>query len=96
MQALLKKSMPKALGHITSLKQLIELKLTPAPAGGAKAATATTFQPGNDAPFVCPITELPLNGRFRAVVLRPNGLVVSERALKEVRPVLALYLQLMT
>ncbi|KAK9868399.1 hypothetical protein WJX84_009405 [Apatococcus fuscideae] len=82
-QALLKKSMPKALGHITSLKQLIELKLTPAPAGGAKAATATTFQPGNDAPFVCPITELPLNGRFRAVVLRPSGLVVSERALKE-------------
>ncbi len=83
-QALLKKSMPKALGHITSIKQLTELKLTPAPAGDARPADATSFQPGNDAPFICPVTELPLNGRFRAFVLRPSGLVVSERAIKEV------------
>ena len=76
--------MPKALGHITSIKQLTELKLTPAPAGGARPADATSFQPGNDAPFICPVTELPLNGRFRAFVLRPSGLVVSERAIKEV------------
>ena len=82
LQALLKKSMP--LGHITSIKQLTELKLMPAPAGDARPANATSFQPGNDAPFICPVTELPLNGRFRAVVLRPSGLVVSERALKEV------------
>ncbi|KAK9844802.1 hypothetical protein WJX74_007036 [Apatococcus lobatus] len=82
-QALLKKSMPKALGHITSLKQLTELKLTPAPEGGSKPVDSTSFQPGNDAPFICPITEVPLNGRFRAFVLRPSGLVVSERAVKE-------------
>lgn len=83
-QALLKKSMPKALGHITSLKQLTELQLTPAPAGGSRPVDSTSFQPGNDAPFICPITDLPLNGRFRAFVLQPSGLVVSERAIKEV------------
>lgn len=86
-QALLKKSMPKALGHITSLKQLTELQLTPAPAGGSRPVDSTSFQPGNDAPFICPITEVPLNGRFRAFVLQPSRLVVSERAIKEVRDI---------
>lgn len=33
--------------------------------------------------LACPITGLPFNGTFRFVALKPSGIVVSERALKE-------------
>lgn len=74
--ALLHKSMPAALSHITSMKSLINLKLERIPhMPGGKA---------HDVDFHCPITGLELNGRYRFVVHRPSGHVVSERALKEI------------
>lgn len=39
----------------------------------------------NGADFMCPLTGLPMNGRYRFFAFRRSGLVVSEKALKEVR-----------
>lgn len=82
---LLNKTMPTALVHITGLKSLTELKLHRQEGGQQKsAASQVTFQPGNDTDFSCPIAGVPFNGRFKFVAIRPSGLVVSEKALKEV------------
>ncbi len=75
--ALLNRTLPSALAHITSLKQLVPLKLDPVPGAGAagRGAAAADWQ--------CPVTGLEMNGRARFVVHRPTGRAVSERALKE-------------
>ncbi|EFJ45713.1 hypothetical protein VOLCADRAFT_63267, partial [Volvox carteri f. nagariensis] len=78
-QRLLDKSIPQALSHITGLKSVLELKLHP-----AKKSASATFQPSNDSDFCCPVTGVAFNGRYKFVVLRPSGHVVSEKALKEV------------
>ena len=49
-------------------------------------ATAGDFQLANGADFACPLTGLPMNGRYRFSVLRSTGHVLSEKALKEVSP----------
>ncbi|KAG2440121.1 hypothetical protein HXX76_004235 [Chlamydomonas incerta] len=91
---LLDKTLPPTLSHITGLRSVIELKLTPAAgtsgangAGAAKApkaASQVSFQPSNESQFTCPVSGTPFNGRYKFVILRPSGLVVSERAIKEV------------
>ncbi|KXZ45541.1 hypothetical protein GPECTOR_53g127 [Gonium pectorale] len=91
-QRLLDKTLPAGLTHITGLRSVTEVKLhrsssagPSAVAGGSKgAATQTSFQPSNDAEFSCPVTGATFNGRYRFVVLKPSGVVVSEKAIKEV------------
>jgi Rtf2 RING-finger len=39
-------------------------------------------RPGGDAPFQCPLTGQPLNGRPNAFLHRPTGLLLSEKGLK--------------
>lgn len=77
-QALVAKTMPKGLAYISSLKHLVDLKLERA-AGVAK---------GDAVQFACPVTGALLNGKARFVVVRRGGqgpgVVLSERALKEV------------
>ncbi|KAL0039417.1 hypothetical protein WJX79_007290 [Trebouxia sp. C0005] len=85
-QALVSKSLPGSLSYISSLKHLIDLRLTKNE-NAVEASHVTTqgnFQPSNNAQFVCPITGQELNGRFRFSVLRNTGDVVSERAIKQV------------
>ncbi|KAA6425493.1 MAG: UPF0549 C20orf43 protein [Trebouxia sp. A1-2] len=87
-QALVSKSLPGSLSYISSLKHLIDLRLTKNE-NAVEASHVTTqgnFQPSNNAQFVCPITGQELNGRFRFSVLRNTGDVVSERAIKQVLP----------
>ena len=85
--ALVSRSLPPALGHISALRHLIDLTLARNPTyAGPASASAADFQPGNGAEWCCPVTGLELNGRYRFVVLRRGGHVVSEKALKEVRP----------
>jgi hypothetical protein len=74
--ALVSKAVPPALAHITSLRQVLELRLERAP--GAK--------PNSAVQFACPVTGLAFNGSARFVAVRPSGHVVSCRAIKEVRP----------
>ena len=85
--ALMARSLPAALGHVSSLRHLIDLRLARNPNyAGQSAASAADFQPGNGAEWTCPVTGLELNGRYRFVALRRTGHVVSEKALKEVGP----------
>ncbi|KAK9813469.1 hypothetical protein WJX73_000679 [Symbiochloris irregularis] len=89
-EALVTKAMPKGLGHITSLKHLINLQLTPTThpqtaSRDAVAAGAASTTPPNEADFCCPVTGTQMNGMASFVVLQPSGLVVSERALKQSR-----------
>ncbi|KAK9814475.1 hypothetical protein WJX72_006506 [[Myrmecia] bisecta] len=82
--ALVSKTLPKSLSHISSLRHLIDLKLERNPHYKPGASSQATFQPGNEAAFCCPITGQECNGRFRFVLLRNTGHVISERALKQV------------
>ena len=89
--ALLAKTLPAALAHIGSLKQLVTLKLDRVPrkaggGGGGGAVTsgaASLASGGAAADFQCPLTGLEMNGRARFVVHRPTGRAVAERALKD-------------
>ncbi|GLC40062.1 hypothetical protein PLESTF_000933400 [Pleodorina starrii] len=91
-QRLLDKTLPPSLSHVTGLKSVMDLKLHrakpasgPGASGSSKtAASQISFQPSNDSDFCCPVSGVALNGRYRFVVLRPSGHVVSEKALKEV------------
>lgn len=87
--ALLNKTMPAALSHISSLKSVVNLKLEPAHksngSGSSKAngSKANGGSSSDAADFQCPVTGLELNGRFPFVIHRPTGQVLSERALRE-------------
>ncbi len=73
--------MPKALSHISSLKHVIDLKLE----RSADVAKSTAGANGGAVQFACPITGQALNGKYKFVMVRRTGHVLSERALKEVR-----------
>ncbi len=65
---------------MTALQQKVGLDLGSGSASGSAASGS-----GDEAPyFVCPITSLPGNGKYKFVVMRNCGCVLSERALKEV------------
>ena len=87
MTALVSKTLPKSLGHISSLKHVKDVKLTPS-SGSHRGAesNARDFQPGNDVRFQCPISGQPLNGQYRFCVLLPTGHIVSEKSVKQVSP----------
>ena len=81
---LINKTMPASLSYITGLRSVMEIKLQRQEQQAKAAASQTSFQPGNDTDFSCPVTGVPFNGRGKFVALRPSGLVVSEKAVKEV------------
>jgi len=68
-EGLLRKDLPKHLSHISSLRDLKELKLTP-------------NQEGGEWSFMCPVTNQEMNGNHRFVVVWDCGCVLSEQALK--------------
>lgn len=75
--ALLTKSLPKKLGYIKGLKDLITVHFTSIPG----------VSPDGDisgSKFQCPVTGLEVNGKFKFFALRKCGHVLSARALKEV------------
>lgn len=76
-QALLAKKVPRGLGHITSMKHLIDIKLEESQGTASDAAVH----------FACPVTGLPLSGKSKFLIIQGKeggvGHVVSERALKE-------------
>lgn len=86
-ERLLDKSTPD-LGHIKSLKDIRQLELTPNPNAGAKK-TRPSVSDGyvdslNVSAWICPVTGLEMNGRFRFVFDWTDGKVLSERAYKMV------------
>jgi hypothetical protein len=76
--ALLNKTLPPALAHISSLKAVTSLKLDPAAAAISRAGSHAAAGPGpgsrssscDVAVFQCPVTGLEMNGRFPFVIHR--------------------------
>ena len=81
-ELMLSKALPPHLAHIKSLKGLTDATLHPNPAYKEEAG----HMQGQDdePPYFCPVTNLPLNGRYPFVLIKPTGHVVSQRALKQV------------
>lgn len=89
--ALLNKTMPAALAHITSLKSVVTLHLDPvlrtasSSAAGPGPSSSRNSKAGSDtADFQCPVTGLEMNGRFPFSIHRASGVALSDRALREV------------
>lgn len=48
------------------------------------AGDGVGVRPGAEAPFECPLTGVPLNGRNRTFLHRPSGLLFTESGVKKV------------
>ncbi|OZJ02967.1 hypothetical protein BZG36_04517 [Bifiguratus adelaidae] len=73
--------------HITSIKDVKTLNLTPNPTYDPKAvndASIATIEHSMTSQFVCPLSQREMNGRHRFVYLQKCGCVYAESALKEV------------
>ena len=75
--------------HINSLKDVKELQLADNPAYDRKSKGGSSvggegFIDRKVPPYICPVTGLEMNGRFKFVFDWSNGKVMSERALKMV------------
>ena len=86
--------LPKRIEHITGMKALVTCKFSKrrGDALGENAATKSSavnsrdFRSGAiDAVFACPITGLDFNGKTKFLVLRPSGVVVADKALREAK-----------
>jgi len=75
--ALLTKSMPKRLGYIKGLKDLVTVHFESIPGVNPDGENSGSK-------FQCPITGQEVNGKFKFFALRKCGHVLSARALKEV------------
>lgn len=74
------------MSHITSLKDLINLKLTSSSShSSSKPVNQQTSYKDAEAMFVCPVTGREMNGKFRFIFYRGCGCVLSEEALKELK-----------
>ncbi|XP_071536666.1 replication termination factor 2 [Panulirus ornatus] len=83
---LLDKSGEPGISHIRGLKDIKELNLTPNPGyrpGGANKGDAYTDHQA--AEYICPVTSLEMNGKYRFSFVWTCGCVISERALKEIK-----------
>jgi len=72
--------------HVRSLKDIRELQLTANPAfNGQNPSVGDGYVDQLVSPWICPVTGLEMNGRFRFVFDWSDGRVLSERAYKMVR-----------
>jgi len=81
---------PKWSEHLKQLKDVIELELTPNPAYTDRNRRQDAVGDGMYvdalmAPWICPVTGLEMNGRFKFVFSFSTGRIVAERALKVLR-----------
>lgn len=75
---------PANTEHIERLKDIVELQLTPNPAYDANKLSVGDGM-YNDAlisPWICPITGLEMNGRFKFIFAFSSGKVIADRAIK--------------
>jgi Na+-translocating ferredoxin:NAD+ oxidoreductase RNF subunit RnfB len=73
--ALLSKNLEVNFRHIQNLKDLTEIRFSPNPA---------YTQASDVSPFICPVTQMEVGGKYRFVAISECGCVISQRALREV------------
>lgn len=76
--------MPDTCKHITSLRDVRDLHLTPNPTYNKDADKTEGLLDTRSAPYICKLIGLEMTGNFRFVALWSCGCVFSERALKEI------------
>jgi len=86
--------MPKRVEHVTGMKALVTCKFHKRRrdsgdgenGAASKSVNARNFRCGAaEAVFSCPITGLDFNGKTKFVVVRPSGVVVADKALREAK-----------
>eukprot|EP01137_Pigoraptor_chileana_P025546 Opistho-2@7365 len=74
-----------AAGHIRSLRDIVTLNLTTnESAAGSQVESADKYMDRQASKYVCPISGLEMNGRYKFCFLRSCGCVLSEKALREI------------
>ncbi|RYG67408.1 hypothetical protein EON64_07505, partial [archaeon] len=77
LEAILEKRIdPEKLPHIRSMKDFKTLRFAKLGSDGAEAEALWTR-------FVCPVTNVEFNGQQAFVAIWPSGLVLSDKAVKE-------------
>lgn len=84
---LLNKESPNAsmLSHIRNLKDIVALVLTEKQGYKEQDTAGDQESDVQDSLYVCPITSLEMNGKYKFYYIRSCGCVMSERAIKEVK-----------
>ena len=78
-------TLPETATHIKTLKDVKTLNLTNNPAFDRDASKNEGDVDEGRSPYICPVTGLEMNGKFKFCFLWQCGCVVSERALKEIK-----------
>lgn len=78
-----KSSIPESMSHIKALKDVKDLNLTPNPAFKEEMEKGDSQLDRQRAPYICPISGLEMNGKFKFCFFWTCGCVVSERGLKQ-------------
>lgn len=80
-----KETVHEVVSHIRGLKDVKELNLT-LKAGYEEKAVEGGINPDvGDSPYICPVTGLEMNGKYKFCYIQSCGCVLSERAFKEVK-----------
>ena len=83
---LLDRAAEPSIAHIKSLKDFKELNLTPNPGFKQKGADlGDAYIDNQTSEYICPVTSIEMNGKYRFSFIWSCGCVLSERALKEVK-----------
>ncbi|KAF0758916.1 hypothetical protein DYB37_000930 [Aphanomyces astaci] len=85
-EKLLDRSLPEKFDYIRSMKDVVTCKFYPAPEAKSATENSNMKRATNRFRFHCPITLQLFNGAHRFVLLKKCGCVLSEKALKEVKP----------
>ncbi|ETV95256.1 hypothetical protein H310_11161 [Aphanomyces invadans] len=85
-EKLLERSLPEKFSYIRSMKDVVTCKFYPAPEAKLASEKSNMKRAATRYRFHCPITLQLFNGAHRFVVLKKCGCVLSEKALKEVKP----------
>ena len=78
-----KETKNETVSHIRGLKDVKELNLTEKPGFVEKAVESGLYI--QESQYICPVTALEMNGKYKFCYLQACGCVLSERALKEVK-----------
>ncbi|KAK2194171.1 hypothetical protein NP493_2g18025 [Ridgeia piscesae] len=75
----------QSFDHIRGLKDIKELQLTDNPSYTSKADVGDSYVDRQSSPYICSVTGLEMNGRYKFCFLLGCGCAFSERAMKEVK-----------
>lgn len=81
--AMLNKTLEPQFQHIRGLKETSEATLTPNPEYSDAPNSSEVLDSNRDCHYICPVTQLPMNGKYKFVLIKTSKVVLSERGLKE-------------